>query len=208
MTLTKMTVTEFSEVLASAEPAPGGGSAAALEGALGAALVRMVAAVTVGKKRYAEHQELAERLMADAEGARRELLELIERDTEAFNGFGAALALPKDSDEEKAARAAAMQDALKDATRTPLATMSAALGALRLAKRAVGTTNVNAASDLGVGALSLKAAIQGAWLNVTINLAGITDPAFAAEHRRAGEAVLAEALPLADEIYEAIQAGL
>lgn len=204
MKLAEMKVAEFTKLMASDAPAPGGGSAAALSGALGAALTAMVCALTVGKKKYAEAQELA------LEGQKRALdlasrfTDVMDRDTEAFNAVSAVFAMPKETDGEKAARKAAMQEALKGCTKTPFEMMELACEALELTRSLVGRLNASAASDLGCSALALKAAIQGAWLNVLINISGINDAAFAAEYRKKGEALLARALPLADGIYEDI----
>lgn len=204
MKLAEMQVTEFVNLMASDAPAPGGGSAAALEGALGAALTAMVCALTVGKKKYADVQELAVESQKKAEDLKARFVDVMDRDTEAFNAVSAVFAMPKDTDEQKAARKAAMQEALKGCTKTPFEMMQLACETLELTRSLVGRLNASAASDLGCSALSLRSAIQGAWLNVLINISGIADEAFAAEYRKNGEALLAKALPLADEIYEEI----
>ena len=204
MKLAEMQVTEFVNLMASDAPAPGGGSAAALEGALGAALTAMVCALTVGKKKYAGVQELALESQKKAEDLKARFVDVMDRDTEAFNAVSAVFAMPKDTDEQKAARKAAMQEALKGCTKTPFEMMQLACETLELTRSLVGRLNASAASDLGCSALALRAAIQGAWLNVLINISGIADEAFAAEYRKNGEALLAKALPLADEIYEEI----
>lgn len=204
MKLAEMQVTEFVNLMASDAPAPGGGSASALEGAVGAALTAMVCALTVGKKKYADVQELAVESQKKAEDLKARFVDVMDRDTEAFNAVSAVFAMPKDTDEQKAARKAAMQEALKGCTKTPFEMMQLACETLELTRSLVGRLNASAASDLGCSALSLRAAIQGAWLNVLINISGIADEAFAAEYRKNGEALLAKALPLADEIYEEI----
>ena len=204
MKLAEMQVTEFVNLMASDAPAPGGGSAAALEGALGAALTAMVCALTVGKKKYADVQELAVESQKKAEDLKARFVDVMDRDTEAFNAVSAVFAMPKDTDEQKAARKAAMQEALKGCTKTPFEMMQLACETLELTRSLVGRLNASAASDLGCSALALRAAIQGAWLNVLINISGIADEAFAAEYRANGQALLAKALPLADEIYEEI----
>lgn len=204
MKLAEMQVTEFVNLMASDAPAPGGGSAAALEGALGAALTAMVCALTVGKKKYADVQELAVESQKKAEDLKARFVDVMDRDTEAFNAVSAVFAMPKDTDEQKAARKAAMQEALKGCTKTPFEMMQLACETLELTRSLVGRLNASAASDLGCSALSLRAAIQGAWLNVLINISGIADEAFAAEYRANGQALLDKALPLADEIYAEI----
>lgn len=204
MKLTNMTVTEFNEILASVSPAPGGGSAAALEGAVGVALASMVAKLTIGKKKYAEFQDLMEEIIKETTDLRTRFNEVIEKDTESFNCVSAVFSMPNNTDEEKAARKKAMQDALKTCTYTPYDMMRFGMAGLELTRKALGKSNSSAASDLGVAALSLKSCIQGAWLNILINISGIEDKAFADEYREKGQKIIDKALPLADEIYETV----
>lgn len=201
MKLADQTVTSFVDLMASDAPAPGGGSAAALEGALGAALTSMVCALTQGKKKYAEYAELTAGVGGKAQMLKAQYVDVIDRDTEAFNAVSAVFAMPKDTDEQKTARSDAMQEALKGCTKTPFEMMELALKALELTDSVVGRSNASAASDLGCAALSLKAAIQGAWLNVLINIGGLKDQVFAGKYRAEGERLLKKALPLADSIY-------
>ena len=204
MKLAELKTAEFVDLLASDAPAPGGGSAAALEGALGAALTAMVCGLTVGKKKYAEFQELAESAQAKATDLKARFVDVMDRDTEAFNVVSAAFGMPKETDEEKAARSAAIQEGLKGCTKTPFEMMELAVETLELTASILGKSNDSAASDLGVSALSLRAAIQGAWLNVLINIGSLKDTALAEDYRAKGEALLAKALPLADEIYSTV----
>ena len=204
MKLAELTTAGFADLLASDAPAPGGGSAAALEGALGAALTPMVCSLTVGKKKYAEHEELAKSVQARAADLKERFVDVMDRDTEAFNVVSAAFGMPKATDEEKAARSEAIQEGLKGCTKTPFEMMELAVEALELTASVLGKSNDSAASDLGVSALSLRAAIQGAWLNVLINIGSLKDAALAEDYRQRGEALLAKALPLADEIYSTV----
>lgn len=208
MKLAELTVAGFVDLMASDAPAPGGGSAAALEGALGAALSAMVCALTIGKKKYADVQTLAEETGKKAQELKARFVDVMDRDTEAFNAVSAVFAMPKDTDAEKAARKAAMQAALKGCTKTPFEMMQLSCEALELTRSVVGRLNASAASDLGCAALSLKAGIQGAWLNVLINIGGIQDEAFVSQYRREGQALLDRALPLADEIYQEVLKSL
>ena len=204
MKLADMQVTQFCDVLASDAPAPGGGSTAALEGALGAALTAMVCGLTtVGKSRekYAEYQEFVLASQKKALDLKARFMDVMDRDTEAFNVVSAAFGMPKATDEEKAARSAAIQKGLEGCTRTPFEMMELSLEALRLTEGLVDRSNANAASDLGCAALHLGCAIQGAWLNVLINLGSIRDVAFAAQYRTRGQILLDEALPLSRRIY-------
>lgn len=204
MKLTELKVADFIDTLGSDAPAPGGGSASALIGANGIALTRMVAALTLGKEKYREHDQLMLEIIQSAEKLQEELVSSIDRDTEAFNGVSAVFTMPKETDQEKELRKVAMQLALEGATLVPLQMMEYGLEALELTKKAIGKSNTNAASDLGVASLALKAAIQGAWLNVLINLGGIKNEKFVTEHKARGEEILKKALPIADKIYKGI----
>lgn len=204
MKLAELKTAEFVDLLASDAPAPGGGSAAALEGALGAALTAMVCGLTVGKKKYAEFQELAESAQAKATDLKARFVDVMDRDTEAFNVVSAAFGMPKETDEEKAARSAAIQKGLEGCTKTPFEMMELAVETLELTASILGKSNDSAASDLGVSALSLRAAIQGAWLNVLINIGSLKNKELAEDYRAKGEALLAKALPLADQIYDTV----
>jgi len=202
--LAELQTSEFVDLLASDAPAPGGGSAAALEGALGAALTAMVCNLTVGKKKYAEYEAVAVEAQKKAEGLKARFVDVMDRDTEAFNVVSAAFGMPKATDEEKAARSAAIQKGLEGCTKTPFEMMELSVEALELTRSILGKSNDSAASDLGVSALSLRAAIQGAWLNVLINIGSLKNKELAEDYRKKGEALLERALPLADEIYQTV----
>ncbi len=208
MQLTEMKVKDFNELLASNAPAPGGGSASALAGAMGAGLCSMVAALTIGREKYAADEELAKELNEKARKLSAILTECIDKDTMSFEGVSAVFSMPKSTDEEKAARKKAMQKALKEATLVPFSVMEHCLEALELANRAVGHTNTNAASDLGVCALNLKSAVQGAWLNVLINIGGIKDEEFVQEYSSRGKKLVEKASQIADDIYGKILESL
>ena len=186
-------------------PAPGGGSTAALEGALGAALTAMVCGLTTvgkSKEKYAEYQEFVLASQKKALDLKARFVDVMDRDTEAFNVVSAAFGMPKATDEEKAARSAAIQKGLEGCTRTPFEMMELAAETLELTAELLGKTNDSAASDLGVSALSMRAAIQGAWLNVLINIGSLKNKELAEDYRKKGEELLAKALPLADQIYQ------
>lgn len=205
MKLADMQVTQFCDVLASDAPAPGGGSTAALEGALGAALTAMVCGLTTvgkSKEKYAEYQEFVLASQKKALDLKARFVDVMDRDTEAFNVVSAAFGMPKATDEEKAARSAAIQKGLEGCTRTPFEMMELAAETLELTAELLDKTNDSAASDLGVSALSMRAAIQGAWLNVLINIGSLKNKELAEDYRKKGEELLAKALPLADQIYQ------
>lgn len=204
MKLIDLKITEFMSKLGSDEPAPGGGSASALAASMGAALVIMVAELTIGKKKYAAYDDEMKEVLLDAKKVHEALLLAIDKDTEAFNQVSAVFSMPKETDEDKVKRREAMQVALKGAAICPYEIMVEIAKGLKVTARAIGKSNVNAASDLGVAALNMKSGIQGAWLNVLINLSGIKDEAFVTEYRQKGEKLLAESCPLAVKIYEDI----
>ncbi len=208
MKLIEMTLTGFVDTTASDAPAPGGGSVSALEGALGAALTSMVCALTLGKKKYADVQDLAASTEKQALALKDRYLDIIDRDTEAFNAVSAVFSMPKETDADKAARKAAMQAALKLCTATPMEMMELAVETLRMIDTVSGKLNASAASDLGCAILAMKSAIQGAWLNVLINVGGIDEAAFAKEAREKGERMLSEALSLADRLFGEIENSL
>jgi formiminotetrahydrofolate cyclodeaminase len=162
--------------LASDSPTPGGGSVAALCGALGASLNSMVANLTIGKKKYADVEEDMKKTLAATETLRLELAQMIEEDAAAFDKVMVALKMPKETDEQKASRTAALQRALVDAATVPLAVMEMCVGVIRLAGPVAAHGNVNAVSDAGVAALVGRAGVHAAGLNVLINLGGIRAP--------------------------------
>ncbi|MFB8580504.1 cyclodeaminase/cyclohydrolase family protein [Enterococcus gallinarum] len=208
MKIVEMQINDFIAVLGSDTPAPGGGSASALAAAQGIALTKMVTELTIGKKKYAEFEDEIELLQKKAKSLQEGLLRAIDEDTEAFNQVSAVFGLPKTTEEEKKARREAMQSALKGAAVTPFSMMEKIVDALKVTQAAVGKSNTNAASDLGVAALNLKAALQGAWLNVLINLASIKDEMFVRQYRKAGESLVEEGSKIADATYQQILESL
>lgn len=173
MKLVDMTITQFTDTLASDAPAPGGGSVAALCGAQAAALVAMVCRLTIGKPKYAEFEENCKAVLEKAEALKEKLIHQIDEDTEAYNKVSAAFKLPKAEEEEKKARSAAIQEATIYATEVPYNTMVMAKEVLELAQAIDGKSNPNTASDLGVAVSCAKTAIKGGHLNVLINTPGI-----------------------------------
>ncbi len=199
--LSEMKINDYIDLLSGNAPAPGGGSASALCGAQGAGLCAMVAALTLGKKKYEEHQELCRGVYEQARTLSERMCALINEDTEAFDRVSAAFKLPKDTEEEKAARRAAVAEATLGATLVPLDTLHRAHDGLELAKMLIGKSNANCASDIGVAALNLVSCARGAWLNILINLGGIADADRAAQIRAESERLLAECEGMGGEIY-------
>jgi formiminotetrahydrofolate cyclodeaminase len=205
MKLADLSVTDFVNTLASDAPAPGGGSAAALYGAMGAGLTAMVACLTQGRKKYAEYAEFAAQVERRGNELKNRLLAVMDEDTAAFNQVSAAFALPKDTEEQKLARSAAIQAGLKACTLTPLDCMELAADAASLAWDLLDHGfNQSSASDLGVAFLSLSSALRGAWLNVLINLGSLKDETFKANARVKGERLLASGLKLSEEGYQKV----
>ena len=176
--LKRKTVASFLDDVASSSPAPGGGSVAALAGALGAALACMVCNLTIGKKKYAEVEEEMKKVLTEAETLRETFTRLISTDTLAFQKVVETYALPKDTDPQRALRAAAILEATKEATLVPLEVMKHCIDALALAQEVASKGNTNSVSDAGVCAHMLHAACEGAALNVKINLNGLNDQEF------------------------------
>ena len=173
MKLTEMTITQFTDTLASDAPAPGGGSVAALCGAQGAALCAMVCRLTIGKPKYQEFEENCQNVLKEAEEIKEALLKQVDTDTDAFNMVSAAFKLPKATDEEKALRQGEIQKATIYATEVPLETMKLSYKCIELAKSLEEKSNPNTASDLGVAISCLKTAVKGGYLNVFINTSSI-----------------------------------
>ncbi len=186
-------LSEVLDSLAAGTATPGGGGAAGVTGAMAAALVAMVARLTLDKKGYERVREAMAERLERAEALRAELLDGVERDVAAFDAVMDAFRLPKDTEEQKSARAERVQAALRDATEVPYETARAALGVLTLAAGAIAEGNRNAASDAAAAVHLAHAAAQAALLNVDINLGSIRDEAFSADYR-AKRAELARSL--------------
>jgi len=203
--LIKKTLTDFLDELASKSPAPGGGSVAALAGALGAALTTMVCNLTVGKKKYAGVEAEINTIIQRSEELRRQFTNLIDRDTDAFNKVMEAYGLPKESGDQQALRNAAIQEATKEAALVPLEVMKHTIDALALAKSVAEKGNANSISDAGVSALMLHAACQGAALNVQINLNSITDTDFVGWKREEVSSILKTSKMKSEEVMEIVR---
>ena len=204
MKLAEMTVTQFADVLASDAPAPGGGSTAALAGALGAALTAMVCRLTEGRKKYEEFESHVLEVKEKATALQAKFIDVMDRDTEAFMVISNAYGMPKATDEEKAARSAAIQAGLVKSTETPMEMMELSAQTIALTESLLGKFNTTSASDLGVGALTLRTAVQGAWLNVLINIGSLKDKELAESYRAKGQALVDQVVAAADRIYETV----
>jgi methenyltetrahydrofolate cyclohydrolase len=202
-----LTLAEFVERLASADPVPGGGSASAVAAALGASLVSMVAALSEGRPKYAAHA--ATHIRTSAEGRRLvdRFLALADQDATAYAAFAAALKLPRDSEAERAARTVALQSAARTAAEVPLACVGACRDLVAAAEALAGRSNANASSDLAVAAHLGEAAARGAAANVLVNLPSIGDEAVAVTLRGRVDELLGEIKTLADTTLDVVSSG-
>ncbi|EFC91524.1 Formiminotransferase-cyclodeaminase [Dethiosulfovibrio peptidovorans DSM 11002] len=205
--LVDMSLKEFYQVLSSDSPAPGGGSVAALSGAMGAGLVSMVCNLTMGKKGYENVSENAEKTMARSGSLGQDLIGYIDVDTNAFNEVMAAFKMPKETDEQKKARSAAIQEGYKAAIRSPLTIAEACLEIMELADGMLGKGNSNALSDLGVGADMAYSGLKGAVMNVEINLPSIKDETFASDTTKKISSLENRGAVLAARIREYVKKG-
>ena len=204
--LTEKTLSSFLDELASKSPAPGGGSVAALAGALGAALTSMVCHLTIGKKKYVDVEPEMKRILAESEQLRRKFSSLIDQDTVAFNKVMESYSLPRDTDDQNALRSAAIQEATKEAALVPLEVMKHVIDALALARVVAEKGNANSISDSGVSALMLNAGAESAALNVRINLATITDTDFVGWRSEEVSSLLHTSSMKRDEILAIVKA--
>lgn len=202
--LMDMTVRDFNSILTSSAPAPGGGSTAALSGVLGSALTMMVVNLTVGKKSYeALDETIKHKIMMDYEIIKilnRELTELVDEDTQAFNLVMEAMKLPKETEEDRIRRADSIQKANLYALKVPLITAGKCLLILRHQMDIAIYGNKNAVSDIGVGAALAFSGLEGAVLNVKINIPGITDPSIKMDAAQKNKSYLVEGSKLETEI--------
>src|SRR5258705_6842641 len=201
----EMALADLLDAFSSTDPVPGGGSAAALAGAVGASLLLMVAGIPKTKTGAPEETADLAEAAAHLHPLRDQLLELVDRDSEAYKQVMVALRLAKDTDAEKAARRQAVDRATRGATDTPLDTMRACQQALRGAVIVAANGNRRTTSDVGVGVELLLAALRGARLNVDINLSTLDDAAFAARVREEAEELERDAATDADAARRALR---
>lgn len=198
--LIDMTLTGFADETASESPAPGGGSISAYMGALGVALATMVANLSSHKRGWDERWEEFSNWAEKGKAFQTELMKLVDEDTNAFNRIMDAFSLPKKTDDEKAARKQAVQEATRFATEVPFKTMTLCYECMAISKAMAEIGNPNSVTDAGVGALAARSGVLGAFLNVKINAAGLEDKAFADHIIKEGEAIVEKAKQLETEI--------
>ncbi len=208
MPFSDLTVREFLDELASSSPAPGGGAAAALSGALAAALTAMVCRLTVGRKNYQDVTPELEKILARADEQRRQLMELMEADAAAYDRVIATYKLPKETETDPAAREAVIQQALKEAAEVPFQIAGLCADILDEVLPVAGKGNKNAASDAGSAALLAEAGLRCALLNVQINLGLLKDQAYVREMNTRLEPFLRGRAEQKEEILQVVQARL
>ena len=206
--LVDKTISGFLDDVASNSAAPGGGSVAAMAGALGAGLTAMVCRLTIGKKKYAEVEAEIQDVLNNVEPLRAQLTSLIEKDTEAFNAVMRAFSLAKETEEQQEARSAAIQEATKTAALVPLEVMELCNNVLALTDVVAQKGNVNSISDAGVAASILLAAGQSAALNVRINTSTIQDDTFVHDTAVKTDGLLASITQHRNEIFDRVNRAL
>jgi formiminotetrahydrofolate cyclodeaminase len=206
--LVKQNIAMFLDELASSSPAPGGGSVAALAGAVGAALSSMVCNLTRGKQGYEAVQDEINEILKKSEQLREDLTELIDRDTEAFNEVMTALKKPKDTEEQKAQRKNILQTAFTHAAEVPLETARKCLEVLDVAYIVAQKGNTNSISDAAVSALMAQSAVHAAILNIRINLGSIKDDQFVQMVRTEIEEILRSATGKSAMILDIVEKNL
>ena len=203
-----MTIQTFLDELASKTSTPGGGGAAAVSGAMGAALISMVANFTIGKKGCEDVEQDSRDILAKAEDLRAKLTEAINDDVEVFGRVMAAYGMSKETDEEKAARSVEIQAALKAATDVPLQCAKLCREVVNLSQPIAEKGNNNVISDAGVAVLAGYAGLRSAALNVYINIGGIKDKAFADDRRQQLEVLLDGMDVSKEDTYELVKSKL
>jgi glutamate formiminotransferase/formiminotetrahydrofolate cyclodeaminase len=206
--LVSMSLIAFADETSSESPAPGGGSISAYMGSLGASLATMVANLSSHKRGWDERWKEFSDWADKGQQYKDALLRLVDEDTNAFNKIMAAFSLAKTTDEEKANRTAAIQDATKFATEVPFRVMEITLASMDLIKAMAETGNPNSVSDAGVGALAARSAVMGAYLNVKINAAGLTDKNFADDIIAKGAAIQEKTQKLETEILATVNSKI
>jgi formiminotetrahydrofolate cyclodeaminase len=202
--IAEQSLERFLDELASSAPTPGGGSAAAIMGAMGAALVSMVCNLTIGKKDYEGIETDMRQALGEAEALRQRLTAMIAADVQAFDALMAAYKLPRATDEDKLARSGAIQDALKQATDVPLACAEACGQVIELARAVAPIGNRGVISDAGVASLAAYAALRSAALNVTINAPSIKDAEFVRSRRERLDRLLARCATASEQAYDTV----
>lgn len=202
--LTNLSCKDFAIELASKRPVPGGGGAAALVAALGAALNTMVANFSIGKKKFIDFRETHEDLIKRGEALRDKLVELVDKDAEFFEPLSKAYSMAANSQEEKKLKEETLEKCLKAACSAPMETLVYTYDAIILHEEIIDISSKNIISDVGVGVQCLKAALNSAYLNVLINLNSINDGDYVAAEKGKAEKLVSEGIKIADDIFDKV----
>lgn len=206
--LTELTVKDFLNKVAGSDPVPGGGSIAALNGAIASALAAMVANLTIGKKNYADCEELMKQIAERAAGLKEEFVADVDRDSEAYDRVFACFKMPKATDEEKAARSAAIQEATKFAAQVPMEVARRAYGLMDTIAQVARKGNQNAVTDACVAMMAARSAVLAALMNVRINLGSLKDKEFALAMQAEADGLEQKALAKEKELLDEINRTL
>ncbi|MDM8337748.1 cyclodeaminase/cyclohydrolase family protein [Mediterranea massiliensis] len=206
--LTELTVKDFLNKVAGSDPVPGGGSIAALNGAIASALAAMVANLTIGKKNYADCEELMKQIAERAAGLKEEFVADVDRDSEAYDRVFACFKMPKATDEEKAARSAAIQEATKFAAQVPMEVARRAYGLMDTIAQVARKGNQNAVTDACVAMMAARSAVLAALMNVRINLGSLKDKEFALAMQAEADGLEQQALAKEKELLDEINRTL
>lgn len=206
--LTELTVKDFLNKVAGSDPVPGGGSIAALNGAIASALAAMVANLTIGKKNYADCEELMKQIAERAAGLKEEFVADVDRDSEAYDRVFACFKMPKATDEEKAARSAAIQEATKFAAQVPMEVARRAYGLMDTIAQVARKGNQNAVTDACVAMMAARSAVLAALMNVRINLGSLKDKEFALAMQAEADGLEQQALAKEKELLDEINCTL
>lgn len=204
MKLTQLSSKEFAFELASKKPVPGGGGAAALVGALGAALNTMVANFSVGKKKFVDYKEKHEDIIRRGEVLRNKLIDLIDKDAENFEPLSKAYSMPSSTEEERVKKENTLQKCLKVACSAPLEILQYTYEAILLHNEIVDISSKTIISDVGVGVQCLKAALYSAYLNVEINIKSMNDEEYVLKTREKSKKMVEDGAKIADEVFEKV----
>ncbi|MDD2397177.1 MAG: cyclodeaminase/cyclohydrolase family protein [Tissierellia bacterium] len=202
--LTELSCRDFANELASKKPVPGGGGAAAMVAALGAALNTMVANFSYGKKKFIDIKDKHEELIKRGEILRVKLIDLVDKDAEYFEPLSRAYVMPSNTEEEKALKNETLQRCLMDACSAPMETLEYSYDAILLHEEIIDISSKNIISDVGVGVQLLKAALNSAYLNVLINLNSMDDENYARRQKEKAEKLVDRGTKTADELYEKV----
>lgn len=202
--LTELSCKDFAEELASKKPVPGGGGAAAMVAALGAALNTMVANFSYGKKKFIDIKDKHEELIKRGEILRVKLIDLVNKDAEVFEPLSRAYVMPSNTDEEKALKNKTLQKCLTAACSAPMETLEFSYDAILLHEEILDISSKNIISDVGVGVQFLKAALNSAYLNVLINLNSMDDEDYVRGQREKAEEFVDRGTKVADEVYQKV----